>query len=112
MSVSLEDLVGKKWLTGVDDLVGGIRFTLDNCTYYAEEDGNDGFRSYMNELVVCDEPTAHNFDRVEVNVELIDGERIKIYNKKTCREILEVGTVGDEYYPSFISEFNEYALKG
>ena len=33
MSVSLEDLVGKKWLTGVDEGLGELLFTLDGITY-------------------------------------------------------------------------------
>jgi hypothetical protein len=85
--MELKDLVGNHLLTGVDNdseklQTWGeyfedcqvIRFTLDNVTYMAIEDPDDGYRSHMKELVVSEEPTKNIFTSISVIAQMKEKE--------------------------------------
>ena len=109
--MELRDLVGFHKLSGVDldttinngEEVDCVAFRLDNTTYLAVEDKDDGFRSYMNELKTTSKPIKNKFKPIEVICtisEVYDDYVLDIYDLKTSLLVLSVGTKNTEdYYP-------------
>jgi len=108
--MKLEDLVGVHKLSGVDLSVAMDRgetncvaFRLDNVTYLAVEDEDDGYRSYMKELEITSKPIKNKFEPVEVMCtmsKIFDAYVLDIYDLKTSLLVLSVGTKNTEdYYP-------------
>ena len=118
-TIQLESLVGLRELTGVDfdeETITGeysvencrtISFTLDNKTYTAYEDLEDGYRSCMRYLKISEKPTKNSFASVKVMARMRDEEVFQLLDIKTGKVVLEVGTDRfDSYYPSFVSNFS------
>jgi len=91
--MELKDLVGLHKLSGVDviqekvkhcvdcfeyDYENVVKFILDDITYKAVEDSQNGYRSYCGELIVCNEPIANNFLPQEVMVKMKDDEECSV----------------------------------
>jgi hypothetical protein len=89
-----------------------LSFILDDTIYTALEDENDGYRSCMGELLINKFQCKNTFEPIQV---------LGIYKEKSGystsdilqlygmdgKLILEVGTDNtDDYYPSFVSNFN------
>jgi hypothetical protein len=123
--VELKDLTGKHILSGIEigkvvreAWYGGteepncVKFTLDGVTYMAVEDPSDGYRSYMEDLVVVEEPCKIRLPDVEVICHMKEDDRyerndvlvfVDALNGKT---ILELGTANyDDYYPYCVMEY-------
>lgn len=124
MDLEPKDLVGLRYLSGVDyseqnvhkygvdEIAQVIKFKLDDATYMAVEDPNDGYRSSMDKLILCDDDIKNRFTPVHVfgvykNQDGYDAaDVIQFYDVKTNKIVLEVGTNhSDDYYPSFVSAF-------
>lgn len=116
--MELNDLVGKHILSGIEvgvltkkDYIGYqscnyMKFTLDGVTYAAVEDPEDGYRSYMEELVVSDEPCKIKLPNIEVVCSMMEddvyenNDVLRFVDVMSGREILLVGTENwDDYYP-------------
>lgn len=114
--VSLEDLVGPHWLSGVDetririddDYINNdsdvITFILDDITFSAVEDPDDGYRSSMRELVIGGYKCDNIFSPIPVVCKMSeknDATILEVYWENHL--ILEVGTDhSDNYYPYFV----------
>lgn len=120
--MELENLVGKHMLSGVDyseeslhldyekswGFAGCTNFVLDGVTYTAVEDGDDGYRSHMGELLIT--PYVPNsFPAIEVVCSMSED---KDHDILECRDtangklVLEIGTdYSDSYYPCFVGNF-------
>ena len=116
--MELNDLIGNHVLTGIEygqkivrqhfceENCNYVKFTIDGITYMALEDPDDGYRSYMNELEIVEEPCKIKLPNILVCCHMKgDGEWAKndilifvdIENGKT---ILEIGTENyDDFYP-------------
>ena len=123
--MELEDLVGTHMLDGVDygivddmansgyDFTNVIRFRLDGIVYTATEDPDDGYRSHMRKLIVNKSSAIKNsFEPIQVIAEMSDcGNILLVTDTLTGEVVLEVGTdYSDDYYPSFVSNFNPEAM--
>ena len=115
--MELKDLVGKHQLSGFDSATEDandawgedyevVRFVLDGKTYKAVEDRSDGYRSYLSELVVTDEPITNTFAEQEVvgvmkpSGDYEINDTIQFFDTTTSKIVLEVGTDNtDDYYP-------------
>ncbi len=77
--MELCELAGKHVLSGIEtgqvvreslgfctERHGYIKFTLDGVTYMAEEDPEDGWRSYMKDLTIVKEPCKIHLPNVAV----------------------------------------------
>lgn len=117
--MQLDDLVGLHKLTGVSyepeavpDLMDDatvFNFVLDGITYSAYENGNDGYRSSMDELVQSKFKVNNRFRAVQVLAVMRIGDYVDIldvYDVKSARLVLSVGTdYTDSYYPYFVTEW-------
>ncbi|MCG7985015.1 MAG: DUF2800 domain-containing protein [Candidatus Thiodiazotropha lotti] len=130
--MELKDLTGLRFLDGVDfvnedipDYPGAIencqvcRFRLDGTVYVAAEDPEDGYRSSMRDLYVADKDAIKNtFEPIRVMCKhRTEGsfgyadDVLEIIDIKTGRSVLIVGTENtDDYYPSFIANFDPAAM--
>lgn len=122
--MELSDLIGEHTLTAVElgvekataiyeEDANTIAFTLDGVTYLAKEDGNDGYRSYCDELEIVDMELKNKFPSQKVvgvmmkNSSHQTNDVIQFLNPDTNAVILEVGTENtDDYYPSCVMSFN------
>lgn len=113
---TFDSLLGEHRLSGVDlgtEQIGGedantISFTVDNKTYTAKEDPNDGYRSSLGTFTVSNEKCKNNFKSQRVIGTLTGAENavLSFVDAKTGKIVLRVGTDhADDYYPSFVSEF-------
>ncbi len=110
--MTLNDLAGPHLLTGCDmDSTGdanAIVFVLDGTAYRAQEDPNDGYRSYMGELSVSKKPVVNMFAPVPVFGRLAKTENdvLELIDVGTGKTVIEVGTDNScDYYPSFVGCF-------
>jgi hypothetical protein len=129
--MKLEDLVGLKWLSGVEydhweTDRSAIYFTLNDITYVAMEDDNDGYRSAMEEIKLADNVIDEISDKVIRSAPKQLQNRFKpvqvlcvmrLYGRDGCyildcydvitgKLVLSIGTDNtDDYYPSFVSDF-------
>lgn len=117
--MELKDLVGLHELSGVDTATekvtkwgnydedaNVVRFVLDDKTYKAVEDPGDSYRSYCEELIVCDEVVSNIFPPQKVLGKMKDNsahevnDTIQFIDVVTGKVVLEVGTDNtDDYYP-------------
>ena len=114
----LEDLKGEHMFSGVDYTEGyeaiNIMFCLDGVTYIAEEDPDDGYRSYMKELRISEIPCKNSFEPERVFCEYTekgnydgDSDILIIKNPITENVILKIGTENVcDYYPSCVMEYH------
>lgn len=123
--MELRELVGRHVLTGVETGITKVhrwrdnyedcfhvKFTLDGITYLAVEDPDDGYRSYMEDLVVVEEPCKIRLPDIEVVCHMMEDyeyERndvlvfVDALNGKT---ILELGTANwSDYYPYCVMDY-------
>jgi hypothetical protein len=124
--MKLDDLVGRHTLSGVDfesetandrdnyfDSLA-CHFILDGITYAAIEDPDDGYRSCMKEILVSNHKVTNKFKPVKVFAHMShwkyssdDKYILEIYDEKTGKLVLEVGTdSSDAYYPVFVANFS------
>jgi len=124
--IDLESLVGQHKLSGVDEYAAKfqtygshfedcqcIRFVLDDKTYIAIEDPDDGYRSRMEKLILTDEKITNPFPPIDVVVLWRtqsaynnDCEILDFIDAKNGKRVLEIGTDNtDDYYPSFVASF-------
>lgn len=89
-----------------------IRFRLDGVVYIAVEDPDDGYRSYLDEIMIGDKIT-NQFEKVLVRGkyrERNDGGNcsiIQFFDQLTNLVVLEIGTENtDDYYPYFVANFS------
>ncbi len=130
--MELKDLVGEHVLDAVDfetEKVGDkgyeedsevMRFRLDGVVYVAQEDPSDGYRSSMRDLLVVPDARMTNvFKSIRVvgshrNSGEYGGEDdvLELRDLVTGEIVLEVGTHNtDDYYPSFVANFNPKNMK-
>jgi hypothetical protein len=121
----LEDFIGKHILSGVefgtmirkgwyggDEKVNCVKFTLDGITYLAVEDPDDGYRSYMEDLVIVDDICKIRLPDIEVVCQMqpdTSCERnnvLVVVDALNGKTILEIGTANyDDYYPYCVMEY-------
>jgi hypothetical protein len=109
-SVTIQDLVGVHTFTGFntssDNDSNTAIFVLDDITYMAIEDPDDGYRSSMNKIIITNEKCTNKIPVHFVNGE-IDDEVINFIDIVTKETVLSIGTdYSDSYYPSFVDYFN------
>ena len=116
--MKLKDLTGKHILSGIEvgqktverylskKTCNYIKFTVDGTTYMALEDPSDGYRSYMHELVIVEEPCKIQLPNIFVcchmrgNGDHESNDIIVFVDFENGKEILEIGTGNyDGYYP-------------
>ena len=115
--MELKELVGKHYLSGFDTSTEKavdsrhedfevVRFVLDGKTYKAIEDPSDGYRSYLQDLVITDEVISNTFPPQEVIGKMKEdsdysvNDTIQFIDAVTGKIVLEVGTNNtDDYYP-------------
>ena len=127
--MELKDLIGEHYLSGVDlysqkikrygytDTAEVVRFVLDDKTYKAIEDPDDGYRSYLGELEITDEKISNNFPAQRVigvmrpNDTYSNNNTIEFIDVITNKLVLAVGTDNfDDYYPVCVFEWNPQNL--
>ncbi len=124
--MTLADLVGEHELTGVDCLEDAAEdaakdqnvciFVLDGIAYVAEEDPEDGYRSYMRELRLADAPVKNSFPPVKVIGSMrrpgVDQDEVlELRDAITTELVLAIGTMNtDDYYPWCTIEFHPEAM--
>lgn len=90
-------------------------FTLDNETYAALEDPDDGYRSYLGHIGVVNTKPRVTFEPEKVVVcghDAYTEYGIRILNAETGLEILALYTSNlDDYYPCCRMEYNPENLK-
>jgi hypothetical protein len=138
LRVTLQDLVGEFQLTGVsrdDTQVASewdedryedsqiFSFILNDITFTAVEDPDDGYRSHMRYIAVEQFAVRSQFHPVDVytiyrtdnthlkedNDDYFSGEvweTLEMYDKGNDKLIMRVGTNNaDDYYPYFVAEW-------
>lgn len=124
--MKLIDLIGKHTFTGVElgiterarlarryGKVNSVKFELDGIIYMATENPDDGYRSYMNELEIINEPLKFKIPQMQVVcvhdtkdeygyksdiLSFIDVENGKVF--------LRIGTKNtNDYYPYCLFEY-------
>ncbi|MDE7398956.1 MAG: hypothetical protein K2N06_05445 [Oscillospiraceae bacterium] len=107
---TLESLCGEHTFSGCElieeDGCGVCLFTLDNITYKAIEDPDDGYRSFCNDIQISEQKPNCTFPGIRVLYHMMEDDNWGCNNVLVIRDILngkiilEVGTknTGD-YYP-------------
>jgi len=112
--MELKDLVGRHMFSGIEEGQIGqdcntIKFTLDSIHYMAVEDPNDGYRSYLSDVVITDEAPKYVFPPVPVvctTDNIIDNDILEFYDIITHSLVLRIGTENlDDYYPTCIIDY-------
>lgn len=122
--MELHELVGKHIFSGIEigkmardtyfytEHHAYVKFTLDGVTYMAEEDPDDGYRSYMNDLVVAEEPCKIKLPNVAVVCRMMQDRNWEKNNvliftdAENGKDILAIGTANyDDYYPYCVMEY-------
>ena len=103
--ITLEDLVVRHYLSGVDFDGNDIIFVLDDIAFIAKENPHDGYRSSMDELDIHIGIVKNRFENVQVIAEL-NGGVLSLIDCDNKKEVLRVGTENwDDYYPCFKNEW-------
>lgn len=103
--ITLEDLVGRHYFSGVDFDGNDIIFVLDDIAFVAREDPQDGYRSSMDKLDIYTNVVKNRFESVEV-VAKLSGDLLSLIDCDNEKEVLRVGTdESDSYYPYFVNEW-------
>ena len=118
MSVELQSLTGKHILSGIETGCVGygeanyVKFTLDGVTYLAVEDPEDGYRSYMEDLVIEDSSCKIRLPNIEVVCHMMEDGRYERNNvlvfvdARNGKTILKIGTENyDDYYPYCVMDY-------
>lgn len=124
--LNLSDLVGAHVLSGIETGVRAfddsfwcetsnyIKFTLDGITYMAVEDPDDGYRSYMGEILQVDETCRIRIPDVAVLCSMkdeIDHDILVFRDAINGEIVLEVGTdYTDSYYPYCVMNYHPEKL--
>lgn len=97
--------------------VDNYRFKLDKTVYEAIEDENDGYRSYLDSVVVIDSKDDIFFNRAIAKVkatEVDDGNYFRGYEFIDITDNhmwLKIGTDNyDDYYPCFLFQYYPKSL--
>ena len=122
--MELRDLVGRHILQGIgtgiiEDRYGEscnyVDFKLDDTTYRAVEDPQDGWRSYLQDLQIISRDPEFVFSPVSVFCSMDDKDSddvLYIYDSNTGKEILAIGTRDiDDWYPCCIMEYHPENMK-
>jgi len=131
--MELRDLVGEHVLTGLDcdvlkdeETYGSLEtvaFTLDNITFLAREDPDDGHRSMCSDLEIIENRSMCSdleiienrsirniFTKVKVICKMKNNERndvLEVYDFVTNKLIFNIGTDDyNSYYPYFQFEYH------
>jgi hypothetical protein len=111
---NFDSLVGKKYkFYGVDN----NQFKLGSVVFEAIEDEGDGYRSYLNSVIVKDVEKSIFFKRAIADVWLVqedDGyfDGYKLIDIEDGHIWLRFGTDNsDDYYPWFVFEYSPKAPK-
>ena len=118
--MELKNLEGEHMFSGVDYTSGkdgeiNILFCLDGVTYIAEEDPDDGYRSYMKELRESETQCKNTFEPERVFCDYLnisgyfgnDSDILIIKNPYTGNIILKIGTEDvSDFYPSCVMEYH------
>lgn len=124
--MQLNEFIGEHILSGIEvgtmqiddyswtEICNYIKFTLDGVTLLAAEDPSDGYRSYMRELAIVEEPCKIKLPDIRVccTMRPDDGkwcknEVLSFIDVLSGKEILAVGTENyDDYYPYCILEYS------
>ena len=125
--MELKDLIGKHYLSGVEygsekykDSYSGyeddrqyVMFVLDEITYLASEDPEDGYRSCCNELKITEKEVKNIFQSIEVLCKMRSDDNceeydvLEIYDINTSELVLAIGTGNiNDYYPYFEFEYH------
>ena len=129
--MELKDLVGEHMLDAVDfsneqvktwgdefEACQVMRFRIDGKVYTATEDPSDGYRSSMSEITVGDWQMTNVFQPVRVvgrhrTAYEYGGSSdvLELIDAGTGKTVIEVGTDDDDdYYPSFVANFDPTAM--
>lgn len=122
--MKLKDLIGKHILSGIEvgqkkvknyygeELCNYIKFTIDDTTYMALEDPDDGYRSYMHELKVVEETCQTKLPNILVRCfmrkssDYQKDDVLVFVDVKSRKEILHVGTANyDDWYPYCVLDY-------
>lgn len=113
--MELKDFIGKHELSGVETDVepvecwknhyenaNVIRFIIDGHTYKAIENPDDGFRSYLSDIVETEKELMNTFPPQKVIGEMINTI-IGFTDAVTKKPVLEIGTCRDDNdYPECV----------
>ena len=109
---NFDDLVGKKYkFYGVDN----NQFKLDKVAYEAIENPDDGYRSYMDSVIVKDVDKSIFFRQAIAEVYLVDASDgcfagYQLVDVNDSHVWLKFGTDNnDDYYPYFVFEYSPKA---
>ncbi len=124
--INLESLVGQHEFSGIDflqsadktfygDLTEIVNFVLDGVTYTATEDPSDGYRSYLDSLVISDYKPVNTFPPCVVNAVMNsdheDNVILDFIDVTTGKIVFSLGTdYSDDYYPRFVANFDPTAM--
>lgn len=124
--MKLIDLIGKHTFTGVElgtteremwagryEKVNSVKFELDGIIYMATENPDDGYRSYMNELEIINEPLKFKIPQMQVvcvhDTKDEHGDKsdiLSFIDEKNGKVFLRIGTENtDDYYPYCLFEY-------
>lgn len=86
---------------------GNGMFRLDDVTFEAVCDPDDGYRSYMDELKVVDTiPKMYDIPVLVSYEDDFDDTRIELRDRRNGKLILNVGTKDvTDYYPSYVFNY-------
>lgn len=111
------DLVGTHIFSGIETGThkdcGYIKFILDGVTYMALENPVDGYRSYMEDLEVVDEPCKTKLPDIPVYCKHrsedgwgMESDILDFYDETNNERFLTIGTEHtDDYYPYCVFEY-------
>lgn len=124
--MELIDLIGKHTFTGVElgtterkswagryEKVNSVKFELDGIIYMATENPEDGYRSYMNELEIINEPLKFKIPQMQVvcvhdtqNEYGSKSDILSFIDVENGKVFLRIGTANtDDYYPYCLFEY-------
>jgi hypothetical protein len=90
-----------------------VKFVLDGKTYKASEDPADGYRSYLNDLIIINEKITNTFPPHDVIGKMIAdnpsqiNDIIEFIDILTNKTVLEIGTADtDDYYPYCVMKWS------
>lgn len=128
--MKLMDLVGTHIFSGIEtgtreilkwgryEDCGYIKFILDGVTYMAVEDPCDGYRCYMDELKVVDEPCKIKLPDISVYCKHcssdewgMESDVLDFYDETNNECFLTIGTENtDDYYPYCVLRYKPEKL--
>lgn len=118
MDIRTESIVLNPRYSPEEDTVGVITFVLDGIAYKAVEDPDDGYRSLLGELLVCDDKISNTFPPHTVIGAMKESDYsgdhsdvIQFKDEITGEIVLEVGTEDiNDYYPMCVMRWRPQNL--